>query len=112
MNRYGSTIRLQHEYAARFFEEAMNPDIEELQQRDAFFESLERECPIRVEGTDLVSEIPDIDVATLLGLKRECSDYIAINDDSYKVSIVEKSRNKQSRLVYGFTSMRTIKIAA
>ena len=36
MIEYGSTIRLQHEYAMRFFEEAMNPDMEELRQRDVF----------------------------------------------------------------------------
>lgn len=60
MRNYGRTIRLQHEYAARFFDEAMSPDMNELQQRDVFLEKLEQECPIRVEGTDLISEVPDI----------------------------------------------------
>lgn len=112
MNEYGGTIRLQHEYAPRFFEEAMNPNMEELRQRDAFFANLEQECPIRIEGTDLISEIPDIDVVALLGLKRQLGGYIAINDDSYEVSIIEKGRNKQSQSAYGTTSMSTIKIAA
>lgn len=109
MNEYGSTIRLQHEYATRFFEEAMNPDMDELRQRDAFFANLELECPVRIEGSDLISEIPDIDIAALLGLKKE---YIAVNEDSYEVSITEKNREKHGRLAYGTMTMVTIKIAA
>lgn len=62
MNEYGHTIRLQHEFASRFLEEAMNPNMEELRQRDAFLERLEQECPVRVVGTDLVSEIQDIQI--------------------------------------------------
>lgn len=112
MNEYGSTIRLQHEYAARFFEEAMNPDLEELRQRDAFFAILEQECPVHTEGTDLVSEIPDIDVAALLGLKRELGEYVSINDDSFEVSFVEKGRNRQSHSAYDSMSMFIINIAA
>lgn len=91
MIEYGSTIRLQHDYAMRFFEEAMNPDVEELRQRDAFFASLEQECPVRIEGGDLIAEIPDIDVAMLLDTR---SGYIAVSDDSYEVSVSEKSRNR------------------
>lgn len=56
-------IRLPHE----FFEEAMRPDIEELKRRDAFLTRLQQECPIQTDGMDLITEIPDVDVATLLG---------------------------------------------
>ena len=42
MIEYGNTIRLQHEYSMRFFEEAMNPDMEELRQRDVFLANLEQ----------------------------------------------------------------------
>ena len=47
----------------------MHPDLEELQQRDVFLAKLERECPVRIEGADLVTTIPDIDAATLAGVK-------------------------------------------
>lgn len=67
MIEYGNTIRLQHEYAARFFEKAMHPDMEELRQRDAFLANLEQECPVQIENGDLVTEIPDIDMTDLLG---------------------------------------------
>lgn len=109
MIEYGSTIRLQHEYAMRFFEEAMNPDMEELRQRDAFFANLEQECPVHIESGDLVTEIPDIDIAALLGSR---SGYIAVNDDSYKVSVDEESRNRQSHSAYCLISSVMIKIAA
>lgn len=109
MNGYGSTIRLQHEYAMRFFEEAMTPDMEELRQRDAFFANLEQECPVRIEGSDLVAEIPDINIVALLGRQRG---YIVVNDDSYEISVDEKSRNRKSHSAYGTMSMVTIKIAA
>lgn len=109
MTEYGSTIRLQHEYAMRFFEEAMNPDMEELRQRDAFFANLEQECPVHVESGDLVAEIPDIDIAALLGSK---GGYIAVDDDSYGVSVDEKSQNQQSHSAYCAISILMIKIAA
>lgn len=63
----GTIIGLQHQHAARFFEEAMHPNLQELQQRDAFLAKLKRECPVRIEGADLIATIPDIDIATLLG---------------------------------------------
>lgn len=67
MIEYGNIIRLQHEHAARFFEKAMHPDMEELRQRDDFLANLEQECPVRIENGDLVTEIPDIDMTDLLG---------------------------------------------
>lgn len=63
----GTIIGLQHKHAFQFFEEAMHPDLEELRRRDAFLAKLERECPVRIEGTDLVTTIPDIDVVAFLG---------------------------------------------
>lgn len=65
--RIGTIIGLQHKHAFQFFEEAMHPDLEELRRRDAFLAKLERECPVRIEGTDLVTTIPDIDVVAFLG---------------------------------------------
>ena len=67
--RIGTIIGLQHKRAFQFFEDAMHPDLEELQQRDVFLAKLERECPVRIEGADLVTTIPDIDAATLAGVK-------------------------------------------
>ena len=69
MIHIGTIVGLQHQHAGRFFEEAMHPDLEELQQRDVFLAKLERECPVRIEGADLVTTIPDIDAATLAGVK-------------------------------------------
>lgn len=65
--RIGTIIGLQHKHSFQFFEEAMHPDLEELRRRDAFLAKLERECPVRIEGTDLVTTIPDIDVVAFLG---------------------------------------------
>ena len=61
MNDY-NVIRLQHEFAAPFFEEAMHPSVEELQRRDLFLESITSELSCRLDGEDIVSEIPDIDL--------------------------------------------------
>lgn len=63
----GTIIGLQHQHAARFFEEARHPNLQELRQRDAFLAKLKRECTVRIEGTDLIATIPDIDIATFLG---------------------------------------------
>lgn len=63
---YGVTIRLQHEHARDFFESLAHPDIEALRRRDAFFAELDREYPMRTDGTDLIMEIPDIDIEKLL----------------------------------------------
>lgn len=98
MNMYGSTILLQHEYAQSFFEEAMCPDIEELERRDAFLTRLQQECPIHTEGTDLVTEIPDVDIAMLLSDK---SSYVSVNVSSYhKISINEIDNEKYRLLAY------------
>ena len=60
-------IRLQHEHAKKFFEDALQPDIEELKRRDSFLARLQQECPVYTDGTSLITEIPDIDIAALLG---------------------------------------------
>ncbi|MCI8440692.1 MAG: hypothetical protein HFF73_14510 [Oscillospiraceae bacterium] len=60
MGDHGCTIFLQHEHAQDFFVEAMNPDFQELQRRDAFLSELEAEYRIRTEGVDLVMKIPDL----------------------------------------------------
>ena len=53
-------IRLQSEHAQSFFDEALRPDLDELKRRDAFLAKLEATCPIHMEGTDIVAEIPNI----------------------------------------------------
>ena len=59
-------VFLQHEFAQAFFDEALHPDTAELSRRDSFISELTRTCQYWNEGSDLVSEIPDIDVAALL----------------------------------------------
>ena len=58
----GCRIKLQHEFAQAFFDEAMHPDTEALDRRDRFFAEAEKSCPYRNEGNDLVAEIPDINL--------------------------------------------------
>lgn len=58
-------IFLQHEYAEVFFHEALHPDAEELNRRDNFLFELSQTCQYWRDGSDLVSKIPDIDIAAL-----------------------------------------------
>lgn len=52
-----------------FFEQAMHPDILELQRRDTFLSKIQEEYGITADGsdpiTDVVITIPDIDVSSL-----------------------------------------------
>lgn len=63
---YGCRIELQHDQAQTFFEEALHPDMEELQRRDAFFEQLEEEMDYQIDGANITIEIPDVDIDALL----------------------------------------------
>ena len=44
----------------------MHPDIEVLRRRDTFLARLDDECPIWIEGSEIVMEIPDVDVTALM----------------------------------------------
>lgn len=66
MSEYGCRILLKHGEAQTFFEKAMHPDIEPLERRDSFFARIKEELSCRVDGTDLVEDIPDIDISSLL----------------------------------------------
>lgn len=50
---YGCRIELQHDQAQAFFEEALHPDLEELQRRDAFLEQLEQEMNLQIHGSSI-----------------------------------------------------------
>lgn len=63
---HGCTILLDHNQIEAFYESVRNPDVEELCRRDRFFEEIERESPLHIEGTDIVSTIPDIDIGALM----------------------------------------------
>jgi len=91
MNIHYSTIYLQHEYALHFFEEAIHPDIEELKRRDSFFESLQQEYSIRVEGTDLIFTIPDINISMLLQNKYVSIDSVGFDSMFIKSSYINES---------------------
>lgn len=60
-------ILLEHERAKEFFEQTMHPDLDELRRRDAAIAKMNAECPIRVEGTSIIVDIPDIDIASIIG---------------------------------------------
>lgn len=94
---------MRHADAPAFFAAAMRPDLEELRRRDAFFAALERECPVRGEGDDLVIRIPDIDVHALLG---DTAKYIS----AYKLSVHALAGDTER--AYPAVSMATIKFAA
>nr|WP_325305117.1 hypothetical protein [uncultured Dysosmobacter sp.] len=69
MGVYGCRILLKHGEAQTFFEKAMRPDIKSLERRDSFFMRIREELSCRVDGTDLVEDIPDIDISSLLSPK-------------------------------------------
>lgn len=66
MADHGCTILLNHNQIEAFYESVRNPDIEELSRRDRFFEEIEREAPLHIEGANIVSTIPDIDINALM----------------------------------------------
>lgn len=66
MRESSCTIRLQHERAQSFFDEAMHPNLDELHRRDDFLADLAITYPVCTEGTDLVVKISDIDITSLL----------------------------------------------
>ena len=66
MNEFECRIRLQHDLAQSFFNDALHPNMDELRRRDSAIAELDKVHPFRNEGTDLVAEIPDIDIEALL----------------------------------------------
>ncbi len=65
MNVNGCRVLLTHDAAQSFFDEAMHPDMESLERRDAFFAALHEELSCRMDGTDLIEDIPDIELSSL-----------------------------------------------
>lgn len=62
-------LLLQHEHAQEFFERALHPDREELRERDEYFARLSEMFRSVTDTDEMEFEIPDIDVAGLLGRK-------------------------------------------
>ncbi len=56
-------IKIPHEAMPSFLEEAMNPSTKDLIKRDKFLERIEKDLHCRMDGSDVVSEIPDIDIS-------------------------------------------------
>lgn len=102
MKEYTFTIRLQRKYAQGFFAGIRQPDLGNLQRRDAFLAELAAECPVRMEGTDLIVEIPDLDVAALM-TAREKNPYTEVDAKRYHHSQVNDETEKE-RLTYRDTS--------
>ncbi len=63
-------LLLQHEHAQEFFERALHPDREELRERDEYFARLTEMFGSTADTDEMEFEIPDIDVAGLLGRKK------------------------------------------
>lgn len=59
-------IQLDHSRAQEFFDSCMHPDIDELERRDTFLAEIARSLTDRTEGDDLVEEIPNIDISSLM----------------------------------------------
>ena len=70
-NNSSCNFYLKYGRAQAFYEEAFHPNLDALKRRDDFINTANREQPYWHEGKDLVSEIPDIDIDTLLAQKIE-----------------------------------------
>lgn len=92
MNTQGCTILLRHEDAQAFFEETLHPNLAVLERRDAFFKEIDGKISGRTEGTDLVEDIPDIDISSLLGCGkayRPLKQFLATSIQSSTLSSIE-----------------------
>lgn len=65
MMEYGCMVWLDHNHVQDFYESANNPNIDELNRRDLFLQRISQEVPYRMEGADIVVNIPDIDISAL-----------------------------------------------
>lgn len=104
---YGCRIELQHDQAQAFFEEALYPDLEELQRRDAFLEQLEQEMNLQIHGSSIIMEIPDVNIDMLLNTEKT---YISIEDLPCTLAL-GTTVNIEKR-VSAYTIRPTIDIAA
>lgn len=105
MGGYSCTVRLQHTYAQSFFDAAMHPDLDELQRRDDFLAELEAAYPIHTEGTDIVAEIPDIDITALMVPPNE--GYVPVKLRTHHYEFSPLSVSLQNR-VYSNSPVRNI----
>ena len=65
MMEHGCMVWLDHNYIQDFYDSVNRPNIDELNQRDLFLQQIMQEVPYRMEGTDIVASIPDIDISAL-----------------------------------------------
>ena len=63
MLSHNGQIVLRGETARHFFYAARHPNIEELRRQDEILSAMERDYPYRVEGADLIMDIPDVDLS-------------------------------------------------
>ena len=108
MGGYSCTVRLQHASAQSFFDEMVHPDLERLRRRDDFLAKIEAAYPIRAEGTELVAEIPDINIAALMAVpQNEGYVPVKLRTYHYDFSPLSVSLQKQNR-VYSNSPVRNI----
>lgn len=67
--------------------EAVCAKFKQLQRRDAFLAQIEKESPMRMEGTDIVSTIPDVDLGPIIRtVKPNPTEAIVLTFDARKVT--------------------------
>lgn len=94
MNEYNCRIYLHHDSAKELLNEILHPDIDLLRSRDKAIKELDSVHPYRHDGTDLISDIPDIDVLALMEPNTLNSIYIQV-----KVDIENRSNYYISSLI-------------
>lgn len=67
-------IKIPHEAMPSFLEEAINPSMKDLIKRDKFLEHIENDLLCRMDGSDVVSEIPDLDTSLKGGASFDMKD--------------------------------------
>lgn len=107
MRESNCVIRIEHEYAQSFFDEAMHPDLDELRRRDAFLAELEETCPVHIEKEDFVVEISEIDIISLLS-EPETGGYILVGSAIYQSPLLEVPAPNQYNAIYSNSSMCSI----
>lgn len=68
--------------------EAAYEKAKQLQRRDAFLTQIEKEAPMRMEGTDIVSTIPNVDLSPIIQtLKPNPTEAIVLTFDSREITL-------------------------
>lgn len=87
MLSHNGQVVLRGETARNFFYAARHPDREELRRRDQILAEIEQNFSYREDGTDLVMDIPDIDLHRSLSVIQCTPSCNIVLDASLNVAI-------------------------